>query len=843
MDARKTNRHPTAIAHTILLCALMLASPIAASFDEALAITPAGLTPALPADGGSQGTCLPVFILPGSPSSQQWVTEALVLSEEASLHGTRPTGAYTFVPLKEQDDTPSVFLVDGCPSRLVPDFGVPLEKCGRPATLGNADATFASGFSAIAIWPGCQDGDVPPPQDNCGPGPSGETWTSTTRYQFLSYAGPEAGAFSAIDVTRECGDRPDPPRDPCGDVATDGAIQQLFAPSQVAVAGAGSSGASSASSSSSSSSSSSFYMFILCDADPPCFDDDTAVNSWSARECGVQPPPTPDPPCTEDTKVVAASAWSDSAFASPFMGASSSTYDHQCHPPEICHWAETGETDGPDTKVSSSDVALAASLGEAFTQSVEPRHFTFAGPGPKLACIGCIWYNPDPANPSVDFDSDCDDVPDGVDNCEDRANPDQDDTDGDGRGDTCDGDDDGDGVPDGEDDCPRSPNDDDCDGRSNADDNCPGTANEGQQDTDGDGAGDSCDPDDDDDGTADGADNCPGVSNPDQRDTDGDGVGDACDPRDDHDGDGVESGSDNCPYHSNPGQEDTDGDGTGDACDNLQDSDGDGVADDQDNCPAQPNNGQDDNDGDGGGDACDSDDDGDGVGDSGDNCPYVANPGQEDTDADGTGDACDSNIDSDRDGHPDSADNCPSTFNPGQADSDSDGIGDVCDNDDDGDGIPSENDNCPNDANASQSDYDQDGQGDACDNDSDNDGTPDEDDPCPATRRSDEECPPNSDDDHIPDDEDNCDNVRNPDQNDFDGDGIGDACDPDADGDGVPEDGTDNCPGTPNADQMDTDMDGQGDACDDDIGGGGSGQADDLGLGSYGVSGGTIDRN
>lgn len=44
-------------------------------------------------------------------------------------------------------------------------------------------------------------------------------------------------------------------------------------------------------------------------------------------------------------------------------------------------------------------------------------------------------------------------------------------------------------------------------------------------------------------------------------------------------------------------------------------------------------------------------------------------------------------------------------------------------------------------------------------------------------------------------------------------DGIGDACEPDQDMDGV-TDGSDNCPDVSNDDQADTDGDGIGDACD-----------------------------
>jgi len=69
----------------------------------------------------------------------------------------------------------------------------------------------------------------------------------------------------------------------------------------------------------------------------------------------------------------------------------------------------------------------------------------------------------------------------------------------------------------------------DQDGVPDVVDNCPGTANPDQQDTDADARGDACDPDDDGDGIADEQDNCPLVANPQQGDADQDGVGDPCD--------------------------------------------------------------------------------------------------------------------------------------------------------------------------------------------------------------------------------------------------------------------------------------------------------------------------
>lgn len=130
--------------------------------------------------------------------------------------------------------------------------------------------------------------------------------------------------------------------------------------------------------------------------------------------------------------------------------------------------------------------------------------------------------------------------------------------------------------------------------------------------------------------------------------------------------------------------------------------------------------------------------------------------------------------------------------------------------DTDKDGI-AENDNCPDIANAGQEDLDTDSIGDACDPDIDGDGTPNEADAFPLDPTE---------------------------QIDTDGDGIGDRADkdddndgwsdkferrrgtnqknPDTDGDGL-RDPVDNCPLNPNPDQADSNGDGRGDACADTV--------------------------
>ncbi len=161
------------------------------------------------------------------------------------------------------------------------------------------------------------------------------------------------------------------------------------------------------------------------------------------------------------------------------------------------------------------------------------------------------------------------------------------------------------------------------------------------------------------------------------------------------------------------------------------DMDGDEVPDQVDNCPDTKNGSQVDTDDDLQGDACDVDDDGDGVPDAGDNCRIVSNPGQEDDDGDGYGNVCPPTH-SDSDDIIDDDDNCDTVPNPDQADLDGDERGDVCDNDDDGDDLDDGFDNCPTvynldrgvDRNGDgfvnhqdQEDYDGDGIGTACDPD------------------------------------------------------------------------------------------------------------------------------
>jgi large repetitive protein len=90
--------------------------------------------------------------------------------------------------------------------------------------------------------------------------------------------------------------------------------------------------------------------------------------------------------------------------------------------------------------------------------------------------------------------------------------------------------------------------------------------------------------------------------------------------------------------------------------------------------------------------------------------------------------------------------------------------------DDDGDGVPNAMDNCPKvfnppfDLNTTQDDANGDGIGDACD-------------PNPCTKGAENVCIGDSDGDGVKDDKDNCLDIKNTDQKDSDMDGKGDACD------------------------------------------------------------------
>ncbi len=215
------------------------------------------------------------------------------------------------------------------------------------------------------------------------------------------------------------------------------------------------------------------------------------------------------------------------------------------------------------------------------------------------------------------------------------------------------------------------------------------------------------------------------------------------------------------------------------------------------------------------------------------------------------------NPDEDGDGVPNGDDACPNT--PQGATVDSNGCSEGQKVDSDGDGVPNANDTCPN--SPANKPVDSNGCA-ASQRDTDGDGVKDDKDFCPGTAQgatvdadgcADGQEKADTDGDGVFDAVDNCPNVANPNQEDGDADGVGDACDSnlqdgpqgDLDGDGfsnADEEAAGSDPNNPNSTPNDKDGDGISSCVDEDENGLGARDSDCDGIPDKNPDGSKLDK-